>query len=486
MLPSSTVENYLKAIYQGVAGLAPPHRLLPMGQLAAALGVAPGTATTMVKALAESGLVQYEPYAGVALTSAGEKLAALVLRRHRLIELFLVKVMGYRWDEVHEEAEQLEHVVSERLIDRIDEMLGRPEADPHGDPIPNSEGLVKPQDAQSLLTCPLHMPVTVSRVIDQDKVFLRFIEQNDLKPGESIEVEERDAASDSVRVRGKNDRQIVIGTRAASKLLVNVGRALLLVALSSNAFAQNAPVSGSDRPWEITDNSFLVEEAFNQEAGVFQNIFGLYRPGDGSWAGAVTQEWPLLVHEHQLSYTVAFGRAGGNSGFGDLLFHYRYQAWDETESRPAFSPRISLVFPTGSVAQGLGNGSPGWEVNLPFSKQVGDLYFHWNGGFTHLPSADGGVAQHNLITPRIAASGIWRVRPMVNAMLEGVFEWPEEIVGTTTDRAHATTVIPGLRTGWNVGEAQVVVGIGVPVTFTADTTDAGVFGYFSYELPFKR
>ena len=95
MLASSTVENYLKAIYAGTATLVAGQRLLPMGQLAAAVGVTPGTATTMVKALAESGLVEYEPYAGVALTAAGQKLAALVLRRHRLIELFLVRVMGY-------------------------------------------------------------------------------------------------------------------------------------------------------------------------------------------------------------------------------------------------------------------------------------------------------------------------------------------------------------------------------------------------------
>ncbi len=207
MLPSSTVENYLKAIYLGGASLESPERLLPMGHLAAALGVAPGTATTMVKTLAESGLVEYEPYTGVALTPAGAKLAALVVRRHRVIELFLVKVMGYRWDEVHDEAEQLEHVVSERLIDRMDEMLGRPEVDPHGDPIPDAEGIVKPQEAQNLLTCPLHTPVTVTRVIDQDKVFLRFIENHNLKPGESIEVEDRDAASDSVRVRGKDDQR---------------------------------------------------------------------------------------------------------------------------------------------------------------------------------------------------------------------------------------------------------------------------------------
>src|SRR6187401_478306 len=146
MLPSSTVENYLKAIYVGETHLVGGQKLVPMGQLAGALGIAPGTATTMVKALAESGLVTYEPYNGVRLTSAGEKLAALVLRRHRLIELFLVQVMGLRWDEVHEDAEQLEHVVSERLVDRMDEMLGRPEVDPHGDPIPDPDGMVKPQE----------------------------------------------------------------------------------------------------------------------------------------------------------------------------------------------------------------------------------------------------------------------------------------------------------------------------------------------------
>jgi DtxR family Mn-dependent transcriptional regulator len=222
MLPSSTVENYLKAIFLGTA--APRNEdgmsLLPMGQLAAALGVAPGTATSMVKTLAESGLVRYEPYTGVALTPAGEKLAASVVRRHRLIELFLVRVLGFGWDEVHDEAEHLEHVVSERLIERIDEMLGRPEVDPHGDPIPDAEGAVQPQNVQTLLTCPLHTTVTVTRVIDQDRDFLRFIERHALKPGQSLTVEAREAASDSVRLRGQGAAAITIGARAASKLLV--------------------------------------------------------------------------------------------------------------------------------------------------------------------------------------------------------------------------------------------------------------------------
>ena len=222
MLPSSTVENYLKAIFQGEAQLTGSQRLLPMGHLAAALGVAPGTATTMVKALAESGLVEYEPYNGVRLSPAGSRLAALVLRRPRLIELFLVQVLGMRWDEVHDDAEQLEHVVSERLIERIDELLGHPEVDPHGDPIPSREGELVSKQLDTLLTCPLNTPVTVTRVTDQDAAFLRFIEGHDLKPGQSIEVEARDDVSDSVRLKGKNDQRITIGMRAASKLLVEV------------------------------------------------------------------------------------------------------------------------------------------------------------------------------------------------------------------------------------------------------------------------
>jgi len=224
MLPSSTVENYLKAIYQGQSALAHDERLVPMGGVATALGVTAGTATTMIKALAEAKLVEYEPYSGVRLTDAGEKLAGRVIRRHRLVEAFLVQVMGMRWDEVHDEAEQLEHVVSDRLIERIDDMLGRPTNDPHGDPIPTSEGLIPSLHLENLLTCPVGTPLKVTRIADQDPAFLRFIERNDLKPGQSVEVETRDAAADSVLLRGKDQRLITIGARAASKLLVEVSR----------------------------------------------------------------------------------------------------------------------------------------------------------------------------------------------------------------------------------------------------------------------
>jgi DtxR family transcriptional regulator, Mn-dependent transcriptional regulator len=490
--PSYTVENYLKAIYQAQSGgESAAGALVPMGQVAAALGVVPGTATTMVKALAESGLAEYEPYVGVGLTAAGRKLAALVLRRHRLIELFLVQVMGMSWAEVHDEAEHLEHAVSERLIERIDEMLGHPGADPHGDPIPTSEGRVDATDYQTLLTCPLHRPVRVTRVSDQDADFLRFIESSQLKPGEVVEIEERDTAADRVRLKRRADR-ITIGTRAAAKLLVQSAAWLLAFAGLSvlapgTAVAQPAPPAASARPFEILDNSFLVEEAFNQEPGIVQNIFGFVR-GGGAWEFAFTQEWPFTSQAHQLSYTLPFvGGDGLGSGFGSALLNYRYQALTETAARPAFSPRLSLILPTGGERDG--SDTTGYQVNLPFSKQFDDVYVHWNAGFTALPGVHLPVrGEHvTLFTPHVGASAIWRARPLVHVMLEAVYESEEAVAGPEdTRRIPVLILAPGLRVGRNLGDHQLVLGAALPVTVRDGESDGGVLLYLSYELPFRR
>lgn len=477
--PSYTVENYLKAIYQAQAALAGPDALVPMGQLAGALGVVPGTATTMVKTLAESGLVAYEPYVGVRLTAAGEKLAAMVLRRHRLIELFLVQVMGMSWVEVHEEAEHLEHAVSDRLIERIDDMLGRPDADPHGDPIPDPEGQVARRSYESLLTCPLHVPVRVTRISDQDAEFLRFIESSQLKPGEIVEIEERDSAADRVRLK-RRDARITIGTRAAAKLMVQLVAWLALV-LAAPAGAQTVQPPDVSRPFEIQDNSFLVEEAFNQEAGIVQNIFGFVREG-GTWELAFTQEWPVKSQTHQLSYTLPLtGGPGLNGGIGDTLINYRYQALTETDTRPAFSPRVSLILPTGGRERGY--DTLGYQVNLPFSKQFDDFYLHWNAGFTSYPgvNVDGESVEVDLFTRHLSASMIWRARPMVHAMLEVVFESEE----TTRTRSSRFTLSPGLRVGRNAGNRQLVVGAALPVTFYENDSTGAVLLYLSYELPYR-
>ncbi|MBA2303576.1 MAG: FeoA domain-containing protein [Acidobacteria bacterium] len=499
MLPSYTVENYLKALLQAQIGLR-SEDLVPMGRLAAALGVVPGTATTMVKTLAESGLVRYEPYVGVRLTPAGEKLAAMVLRRHRLIELFLVKVMGMSWTEVHDEAEHLEHAVSERLIERIDEMLGRPAVDPHGDPIPDPEGTVDRREYDTLLTCPLRARVAVSRVTDQDTSFLRFVERHDLKPGSVVEVEERDEAADSVRLRSENDREITIGARAASKVLVRaIQIAVLCLLLPVGAAAQvptppaSTPPIGvppdSSAPFTILDNSFLVEEAFNQERGIFQNIFGFHRD-NGAWAFAFTQEWPFHSQQHQLSYTLPFSGVAGQRGFGDVMLNYRYQALTEDPGLPAFSPRLSLILPTGGTD--FTYNSVGLQGNLPVSKQHGDTYFHANAGLTWYPRADAqpgisGSERVSLVTPHISGSAIYRLRPMFNLMLESVLQF-EQFANPdgTKDRDAIFTFSPGARGGWNLGDQQLILGAAFPVTWVESDSSAGILLYLSYELPFRR
>ena len=116
-------------------------------------------------------------------------------------------------------------------------------------------------------------------------------------------------------------------------------------------------------------------------------------------------------------------------------------------------------------------------MNLPFSKQFNDTYLHWNAGFTHIA---------NLFTPQVAASGIWRARPMFNLMLESVVAWEEIVDGTTTRRDAVVTISPGFRTGWNAGDAQAIVGVAVPASFSSGSNSVGVFGYFSYEIPFTR
>jgi DtxR family transcriptional regulator, Mn-dependent transcriptional regulator len=489
MAQSQTVENYLKGIYQAQLTLE-AGALVPMGQLASTLGVVPGTATTMVKALSESGLAHYEPYAGVRLTTAGEKLAAMVLRRHRLIELFLVRVLGMSWTEVHDEAENLEHAVSDRLIGLIDEMLGRPEVDPHGDPIPDRHGALPAHDYDSLLTCALDTPVTIARISDQDRTFLRFVEKHELRPGDVVQVEERSEEADSVRLRGRNNRRLTIGARAASKVLVQAARTLaILLVLSRSAFAQTPP---APEPFRITDNSFLVEEAFNQEPGVVQNIFGATRI-NRAWAATFTQEWPVPGETHQLSYTLLFLHNSTHSGFSDLLVNYRYQAMQEGPGKPACAPRVSLILPTGNVDKGLGNGSVGLQLNVPFSKQTGDWYWHWNAGLTWLERARADfqiddtvvVRRHWLASPFLAASGIYRVRPMLNLMLESLATFDELLDQAGTARQRTFTLSPGVRGGWDLGESQVVLGFAVPITWAGDT-NAGVFGYFSYEGRFKK
>jgi DtxR family Mn-dependent transcriptional regulator len=220
-MATSTVENYLKNLY--LQQRAAAGEMVSMGRLAATMNVVPGTATSMVKTLAEAGLVQYEPRGGVRLTHSGEQLALHVLRRHRLLESFLVKILGLDWSVVHEEADQLEHAVSDRVLERMDALLGHPTVDPHGDPIPSDKGDLHEPARMSLADCPLGTAQRVARVMDQDAEFLKFIDRQGLAPGAVLTVEKREPQSQAVRIRTPGGEEVSLGLATAGKILVEAG-----------------------------------------------------------------------------------------------------------------------------------------------------------------------------------------------------------------------------------------------------------------------
>ncbi len=222
-MPTSTVEDYLKAILlaerRSSAGQPDGgQRLVTMGRIATALEVAPGTVTAMVKSLEKDDLLVYEPYSGVRLTAEGRRAAIHVLRRHRLIELFLVETLGLDWSEVHEEAERLEHAMSEKLIDRVDALLGYPSVDPHGDPIPDAAGEFRQGELISLVECPPGEAFRIARVSDQGEEFLRYVERKGLKPGSTVTVHRDDPSAGTVTIRTERSAEVTIGNEAAAKL----------------------------------------------------------------------------------------------------------------------------------------------------------------------------------------------------------------------------------------------------------------------------
>lgn len=216
-MASSTVENYIKEIYtlqhdKGDGGT------VAMGELASVLSVAPGTATSMVKGLAKAGLVSYVPRVGVELSKEGEQLALLVLRRHRLVELFLVEVLGMEWHEIHEEAEALEHAISDRLLERIDEKLNHPKLDPHGDPIPSAAGVIAERSLITLDNCALEREVRIGRIEDQEEAFLQYLDAHKLTPGQVLTVEAFDVHAGVLSLLFKTGNRMSLGVPTAQKI----------------------------------------------------------------------------------------------------------------------------------------------------------------------------------------------------------------------------------------------------------------------------
>jgi DtxR family Mn-dependent transcriptional regulator len=216
-MPTSTVENYLKAILVRSANAG---AIVSMGALAEALDVTPGTITTMVKSLAGQGLVEHLPREGVRLTPSGRVHALAVLRKHRLVEAFLVQVLKMDWKEVHEEAEALEHAISDRVLDRIDSLLGHPASDPHGDPIPRIRSPRIDRDkAVTLATCQAEKAHVVERILDQSPDFLEFVQRTGLKPGARVRVLSRDAAGGVLRCELRTG-EATLGLPEAAKIEV--------------------------------------------------------------------------------------------------------------------------------------------------------------------------------------------------------------------------------------------------------------------------
>jgi len=245
-IESDVVENYLKAIHalsQRSAATVPPAgdngsrrtrvprgakasrgrsqrprgaALVLMGDLASSLALTPGTVTSMVKRLARRGLVRYERYGGVALTAQGERAALAVLRRHRIVETWLVQMLGLDWSEVHDEAERLEHVLSDRVLEALDRALGRPEVDPHGDPIPPAPL----QRGVPLASCAPGSRVQIDRLLEQSRGFLQFASRHGLTPGATLAVLALRAGKGVVRVRTGHRGAVTLDGDLASRVLV--------------------------------------------------------------------------------------------------------------------------------------------------------------------------------------------------------------------------------------------------------------------------
>ena len=212
---SEAIEDFLKAVYMLQQG----QERVPTSALAETLKISPSSTSEMAKKLARANLVEHEPYRGVRLTPGGRRVALEIIRNHRLLELFLVRTLGYGWDEVHAEAERLEHAVSERLIQRIAEFLGHPRFDPHGDPIPDPHGDIHHRKLIPLAQWKTARKGRVARLSDQSPEMLRYLEDKGLTVGATVEVVKADPFDGPLTLR-VNGKEQVIGVNVAQCVLL--------------------------------------------------------------------------------------------------------------------------------------------------------------------------------------------------------------------------------------------------------------------------
>ncbi|GLH71613.1 hypothetical protein GETHLI_01150 [Geothrix limicola] len=245
----------------------------------------------------------------------------------------------------------------------------------------------------------------------------------------------------------------------------------------------------------IQDNSFLVEEAYNQEPGVVQHISTFTRYQESKdWIYTFTQEWPVGGLAHQLSFTLPWQRLGasldGKQAFGDVALNYRYQLLGDGEAKVAIAPRLSVLLPTGDEKQGYGRGATGVQVMVPVSWVLSDsLVSHWNVGATRTPNAKnqaGDKATTQDLT--FGQSFIWLASPRFNVMLEYVHTRSQGVVGPDrTEPQTFTYLSPGIRWAYNFPSGlQIVPGIAVPIGVGASRGEKAVFLYLSFEHPFTK
>lgn len=239
----------------------------------------------------------------------------------------------------------------------------------------------------------------------------------------------------------------------------------------------------------IQDNSFLIEEAYNQEPGVIQHISTFNRSVEtGAWTYSFTEEWPILGQTHQGSVTLNFAdlRVPNGRGIGDVLLNYRWQAIGSGETPVAFAPRLTAVLPTGDAERGLGGGGAGVEVNLPLSVALSDRFVsHVNLGGRYVPSAHTELGSARLGSFSVGQSFIWLAHQNLNFMIEALYSSTDIAARAASSRSESLTVNPGLRAAIDVGELQIVPGIAVPIGIGPSRGETGLFFYLSFEHPFR-
>ncbi len=259
-------------------------------------------------------------------------------------------------------------------------------------------------------------------------------------------------------------------------------------------FLTVSAASAQAAPTPIRDNSFLVEEAYNQPLGVVQHISTFARAHEGgSWLYTFTQEWPVAGQRHQLSYTLPVTRtdqaSGGQRGVGDVALNYRYQVGQMDGVSTAFAPRLSLLLPTGASERAQGAGGVGLQVNLPFSAELpASLVTHSNVGGTYTPRARGALGDRASTADfALGQSVIWLVHPKLNLMLEGVWSGAQEVTGPgRTERGTEMFISPAIRGAIDLPSGlQIVPGLAFPIGIGPSRGARSVFVYLSLEHAFS-